>query len=426
MNEPGYLLAVNLSLLLLFALYRVGLERETFFRVNRSFLLASLLLSFVLPLVTIPGVSGVLGLFPPESRALFDSGPAAGEGGGENRLESILLWAYAAGALFTAFRLTRRLVAIARFGDGRERAKTQEGYTIVRTPAGTPTFSYFRRLFWDGGEGLTAAQREMVLRHEIAHIRQRHSFDILLVELVGVLCWMNPVVGLYRRHLQEVHEFLADEAAGAEDGVAYQRLLAAQSLKEAGFDLAHSFTQTHVPRRIDRLRQARSGRSAAAKYSLALPAVLLLAMLCSPAAEENMPREVKAAPVVASLPQVAPEPVAVVAASEPSGTDISDVRDGIVDMSTGAAGEVRIEKGGAAVERSRSGAASRAGRRKGSRRQPATRRLTNYTAIEEAVLLAAMDSSMKKVAELDPERIGAASASYLLRLHQAPPTQRRF
>jgi len=275
MNEFRYLLEVNLSLTLLFVLYRFLLERETFFLGNRTFLLMALIVSLVLPFCIVPGLP-----------ALFDWSVVDGvvplRGGGASAVTGIgfrdvVAGLYLAGVAVFAVRFLYRLAAIvffrARFG-GEDRGD----YTLVRTGEGTSTFSFFRFLFWSDEAGLSEEQRAMVLRHELAHIRQWHSLDVLLLEVIGIFCWPNPVFYLFRRHLRELHEFLADADASAPvDAGSYERLLATQLIRDSGLPLAQGFAQSRVRRRIEMLRRPRSKRLSALKYVLAIP--LLLAVM---------------------------------------------------------------------------------------------------------------------------------------------------
>jgi len=92
------------------------------------------------------------------------------------------------------------------------------------------------------------------------HIRQRHSFDVLIVELLRAAFWINPVIHLMKSRITEVHEYLADHYATKEIGIEkYSKLLTLQVFKSFDFALSNNFHKSQVVKRIRMLRSARSG-----------------------------------------------------------------------------------------------------------------------------------------------------------------------
>ena len=107
--------------------------------------------------------------------------------------------------LFKTFRYYRRSVLSDELSTGDMCVR------VLGEPDGNLPFSFLRSVFVNP-EVFTETELQQVLRHERAHIRQRHTWDLLFTEAVRVLQWFNPLIYLYARELSSVHEYLADEA----------------------------------------------------------------------------------------------------------------------------------------------------------------------------------------------------------------------
>ncbi len=228
----------------LWLVYRLALRRERCFGYNRVLLLLAPLVAAALPLLPLPALptwlasSGVPGaaLPPVLLPTLTAAAPAAAAGPDW----SWLAWAYAGGVGLLLGRLawqgwrlhraTRRLPREAR-----------PGYTLAYTGGRLPTSSFGRTIFWDDTADLTAAEAASVLAHELAHVRQGHSADVLWLEIWRAVLWPNPFAHLLLPALRLTHELLADQAAAhaptppapAAAAVPYPALLARLALRGA-------------------------------------------------------------------------------------------------------------------------------------------------------------------------------------------------
>ena len=212
MNAFPYFLNASLYLLLFYGCYVLLLRRNTFFGLNRAYLLLSVGLSLVLPLVELPG----------ETRAALPNGtitltlptfvvgrttPLQTNGLTTDQWFWLI---YGLGVVVMLVRLGLNGRAVRRLID-RGTAFPNWDYTLVHLPDDSvPSFSFGRYLVLNLTDAGT--EPDALIRHEEAHIRQRHTADILGIELVRAAFWFNPLLLLYKRSLQEVHEFLADEA----------------------------------------------------------------------------------------------------------------------------------------------------------------------------------------------------------------------
>lgn len=214
-----YLAKVNLCWVLFYSCYWLLFKRHTFFKWNRVYLLVSLLASFAIPLITfsedvvvvtpLTQVMQVPALVTyPEATVIF-----AHEETASFDWTKLLSVIYLTGAGILFFQLVKGLLVIRSLLRKNEQLSFED-YTLILLPQSKyqhGSFSFFNWLMvsqHDYEEHL-----DTVLRHELVHIRQKHSVDILFIEVLKVIFWFNPIVWLYKKSLQEVHEFLADEGA---------------------------------------------------------------------------------------------------------------------------------------------------------------------------------------------------------------------
>jgi len=121
-----------------------------------------------------------------------------------------------------------------------------------------------------------------IIKHELTHIKSRHSYDVFFVEILHVLFWWNPLIYLYKRELRQLHEYLADAMVLTDTNQKiYGQILLGQS--ESGLEIAltHQFFNSHLKQRIMMMYKQKSKRPAMIKYMAALPVVLLLGILFS-------------------------------------------------------------------------------------------------------------------------------------------------
>lgn len=124
---------------------------------------------------------------------------------------------------------------------------------------------------------------DSIYKHELIHIREKHSFDNLLMELVTVFCWFNPFVYFYQLTLKTVHEYLADAGATAYfDRGEYARLLVSRSFNISETTLVHYFfKRSHLQKRLIMLQKKNVSRKTGWKYLLVLPLIAVLIFITS-------------------------------------------------------------------------------------------------------------------------------------------------
>jgi hypothetical protein len=273
----AYLLRSGACLALFYAFYRVALRQDTFFALNRAFLLGGAGLSLVLPLLRVPSPFFKTLVYASAFRSQTDAASVLAPSRGPGHPNALLL-VYAAGAglflLLFLVRIGRLAVLAARCGCERHRC-----LRIVLCGHPGESFSFFHFVFLNKAK-IPEGDRERVLAHELAHVRQLHSFDIVFAELLTAIQWFNPFVWPYRRSLRETHEYLADRAVIAQGcGLArYQLLIVEQHVGGRLLELASSFRTSQIKRRIAMLSKEETKGLARWKPLLILPLALVLVL----------------------------------------------------------------------------------------------------------------------------------------------------
>lgn len=269
-----YDLKVGACLAVFYLFYKVLLSRETFHRFNRVLLLSAIVGSFLLPLCTItvyrevprPEVLPLAEL--PDTAAAFE--PAAAEPGPSLRelvVQGLFLAGAVAAALWTAVSLCR-VVRLIRTG---RRVPVDARAELVLHERELTPFSWMRYIVLSERDNRECGCE--IVAHERAHIRQGHSFDLLVTDLLSCLQWFNPAMWLLRRELRAIHEYEADEAvlrSGA-DARRYQMLLVKKAAGERWYSVANSFNHSKLKNRITMMLRKRSSRWAGARALFVLP-----------------------------------------------------------------------------------------------------------------------------------------------------------
>jgi|GEM_PF-699709 len=223
-----YLLESAFCLALFYAFYLLVLRRETFFQINRWYLLLTPVLAFGIPALNIrleqppaPVMMDAVKLPAPAPMVEWPSvvervqtAPRAVSHVMNRPVWSLqlgdVLWCiYGAVAALFLLRLAWQIIAMIRF-IRRCRKDTDQRLMMAEDGDGGSPASFFGYVFWQPGV-LPESERRLLLEHEMVHVRQWHSLDLILIEILIALQWFNPLLYLYRRSLREVHEFIADD-----------------------------------------------------------------------------------------------------------------------------------------------------------------------------------------------------------------------
>ncbi len=128
-------------------------------------------------------------------------------------------------------------------------------YFVSETDEAKPTFSFFQFILIGQANQLDEKEKEEILIHESIHIKKWHSLDVLLVNMVGIVCWFNPIIRIYKKELVQLHEFEADaRSVENKDVEMYCGLPAKVALQSADFPLANHFNNSLTLKRINMMK----------------------------------------------------------------------------------------------------------------------------------------------------------------------------
>ena len=297
------LLPVAISLMVLWVAYRLLFTNSNRFQFNRFYLLTAMLFSLALPLLGL-----LMGQHSPQMMALKQSlyngfmlneitisyggssvttlpemvisGPARMHITVWQVLIAIYLLGVAVTGLLFLFKMGKLMVMIIR-----SPKRKMDGYTMVFTHKEHGPYSFFRYAFFPDEQVDPA-----IVRHELSHIAHSHSWDILMVELMKIFQWFNPFIYLYKRELQSLHEYIADDdvvATGA-DKRNYMMLILQQCTAVDFSDMSNNFSLILTKKRIKMITKHEKAKGFWWKLLVALPVLALLLIVNARVSAQQM------------------------------------------------------------------------------------------------------------------------------------------
>lgn len=291
-NFLVYILKSAACLAVFYLFYKLLMSRDTFHRFNRFALLGLLVLSSLLPLVEAsvnsPAAVQETMLTLEQLLLLADIQPE-GESMAAATPSATVLWLRAALLVYLTgivFFIVRNLCSLARLGrlirQGKREAldsylpdRKEKNVRLVVHDHDIAPFSWMHWIVI-ARKDLEENGREILI-HELAHIRNRHSWDLLLADLCIFVQWFNPAAWLLKQELQNIHEYEADETVLREGVNArnYQMLLIKKAVGTRLYSMANSFNHSSLKKRITMMLKEKSNPWARAKYLYILPLAAL-------------------------------------------------------------------------------------------------------------------------------------------------------
>lgn len=289
-----YILKSALCLAAYYLFYKLLMSRDTFHRFNRFALVTLLLCSMALPLLqfnlkTTPEV--VTG-----SAEIDLSGLAMVEAVTEvetplwTKLIAVLFLVYLIGILVFALRTLVSYLSLWRLIRRCEERPLPNGFAqykarLMVSQDSVSPFSWMHYVVVN--ERDLQENERAILLHELGHIANHHTLDLILTEVCLIMQWFNPAIWLLREELQAIHEFEADEAV-LDAGVnarEYQLLLIKKAAGSRLQSITNSLHQSSIKKRITMMQKKKSNPWARAKYAFAVPvAALSVALFATPTA----------------------------------------------------------------------------------------------------------------------------------------------
>jgi hypothetical protein len=278
-----YMLKVIICSGILLGYYWLFLRNKLFHQYNRFYLLSALLLSLLLPLLKI-------GVWQQDTqsgqiiRAL--QAVSAGDEYMSNvtvtaqtsnwsmqDIYSLLYWSVS--ILF--FLVMLRALFLIRTLLKRYPVQLIDEVSFVNTNNSNTPFSFLKFIFWNSNIDIDTSTGRQIFRHEVAHIREKHTYDKLLVNGILVFCWCNPFFWLYKKELNMIHEFIADKKAVEDsDTAAFAAMILQAAYPGRHFDLTNHFFYSPIKRRLLMLTKNKNPKVNYAGRVMALPMFILI------------------------------------------------------------------------------------------------------------------------------------------------------
>ena len=294
-----YLFKASISLAIFYGCYVLVYKREAFFNFNRALLLSALLIASLLPLFNFNLISITTGLDQApqnfldfiqlssvqlsEVLILSKSSISAGYS-----ITLFLTYIYFAVVIIKIIQFLLKLKHISTFS---KKYKTiiKDGIHFVLTTNELPVFSFLNKVFINE-ETFKNKDAKKIIEHEKIHIKQFHSFDIILAEIVCIFQWFNPFAYFIKNAIKENHEFIADQYLVSNQShlSGYRLLLLEYASPIKTNSLTHNFSYSLLKRRLNMMKKKKSLMRFTINLIWITPVLLLVLFACSQPKIENV------------------------------------------------------------------------------------------------------------------------------------------
>ncbi len=262
--------------LVFLVIYDLFLKRETFFQWNRAYLMGTYVVSMILPWVKIEAMKTTVSpAFQEYPEFLWNLNDAAFSATATSETSFSISWEYAllfGGMFLAAFLFAYKLYQIYTLKREGEVQFFKDFQQIIIANSNI-AFSFFKSIFL--GDKVIEKEHQSIVAHELVHIRQRHSYDLLFFELMRIVGWFNPLVYVYQKRVSELHEFIADaQVAKTHKKEQYEQLLSQVFQTEHISFVNQFFKSSLIKKRIVMLQKTKSKKIWQLKYLLLVPMVL--------------------------------------------------------------------------------------------------------------------------------------------------------
>ena len=291
-----YLIYVVLFQSMFLVVYDIFHKKDTFFSLGRFYLLLTSFLSFILPLIKIHKINESIPeeylvqlpeVFIGEKSAKITTAIQAIDYN-SSIWDNINWWMviYITGIIFFLTRFVLKnwtLYQLRKISI----LSTYSNFKVYNIPNSTDAFSFWNSIYL--GENVPENSKNQILVHEIVHLNQKHSLDLLWFEMLKIIVWFNPLIYLYQNRVNILHEYIADatsiKALGKKEY--YTGLLNSIFHTEDISFINQFYKNSLLKRRIDMLNKTRSRAIAKLKFFSLAPLILCMLVLSSFAIERN-------------------------------------------------------------------------------------------------------------------------------------------
>lgn len=284
----SYLVQVSICMTVFYAFYHFALRKETLFQLNRMYLLITLVLSLLLPLIKF-----YMDVFQASSIAVkapelfeyyiqnLDNSTVIQPADQTFSWGKLLLGLYFAGVVIFSIRFIFSWRAIWRVKLNSSFMMVEDQACVIGPRIKSP-FSFLDLIYLPAQHEYSKEELHEVICHERAHVRGRHSWDVIFLELVSILLWLSPLIYLYKKSIKEIHEFIADAAVvKTTHWETYSEFLIHQKAQAFQTSLVSEFNTPSFRKRIGMMAKPRSSNLARLKLLGMVPVFMILMGLIS-------------------------------------------------------------------------------------------------------------------------------------------------
>lgn len=282
MSILSIILQSILSLGIFSVLYKMLISKGTNFNQIRFFILFAIVLSIVLPFIEIKLFEGSnnylvildeISIIPnPDGNEFIAPAEASFS------WQYILKLAFATAATFFLSAFCIKLLSLKKLLGNRKHSSIAKNVKLIETEENINSFSFFNTILIK--KSLDENTKKAIIKHELEHIRNYHSFDKIIIEFLSTLLWFNPFYWIFRRELHIIHEFQADaESIKHTNKVSYmQMLLSLASIKQSNI-LINNFNQSFIKRRFKMITKEKVSKGQIPKFLLTISLTLCVGFL---------------------------------------------------------------------------------------------------------------------------------------------------
>ena len=270
-----YVLKLSLLSGIFAGYYWLALRNKRFHYFNRFYLLASIVLSLLVPILRYDWFTNEKPIFmgSGESINLIISSTnqvSSSIGIGEISLIFIQLISF-----ILISTICYNIYKIYRIKEQSQITKL-EGFDLMYTDEDAAPFSFLDNMFWKRSISIDDEGGKQIFKHELTHIQQKHTWDRLFAQLCCSIFWMNPFFWMIQKELETIHEFIADEAAVANQDIeSFAKMLLQAHYGNHFFETKHSFFYSSIKRRLTMLTTTTNTRFSYLRRVMLLPLLLI-------------------------------------------------------------------------------------------------------------------------------------------------------
>lgn len=291
-----YLLKSTILSGVFFGYYTLFLKNTIYHAYNRFYLLASMALSLAIPFIKLSMFSITEEQAAGAKQVLIYLTQLPASPVQEENIAWEIIVMTTISSLFVCY-LVYSVLRIFRLKAMNSHTQMGE-FTFIETDLDEAPFSFFSNLFWKKSISIEDESGQKILKHELAHIREKHSWDRLFSQIICAVFWMNPFNWFIQKELQNIHEFIADrEAVGAGEVDAFAKMLLQTYYGNHFLNPSHSFYYSSIKRRIIMLTISQSPKYAYLRKVAVLPILAFILALFSIQLSAQKPKPKKKAEV---------------------------------------------------------------------------------------------------------------------------------